>query len=113
MGQPPAAGPPGPGSWVDVASRLIIQLGFPVVVAGVLLWFLLTRFQDNMLSITARMEGNATMASNLIAVTQAETAELQRQTSELHQQTDALKELVTIARTRRITPQDPPPAPAE
>jgi len=50
--------PPPPGTWVDIASRAIVQVGFPVVVAGVLLWFLLTRFQHNMDAITTRMEAN-------------------------------------------------------
>jgi len=70
---------PGQG-WVDVASRVIVQVGFPVVVAGVLLWFLLTRFQDNMNLITARMGANATAVENFIAELKAQTNEMKQQT---------------------------------
>jgi len=77
--------PNGTGSgWVDVASRAIVQVGFPVVVAGVLLWFLLTRFQDTLIDITTRMEKNAN-------VVEAFTGELHVHTNELKEQTLSLK----------------------
>jgi K+ transporter len=89
MTQPPGGPPPQvviPGAgWVDVASRVIVQVGFPVVVAGVLLWFVLGKFQDNMNTITARMERNA-------ASVEAFTGELKTHTVELRQQTTYLAE---------------------
>jgi K+ transporter len=81
---PPQVVVPGAG-WVDVASRVIVQVGFPVVVAGVLLWFVLGKFQDNMNTITARMERNA-------ASVEAFTNELKTHTTELKQQTIYLAE---------------------
>jgi len=72
---------------VDVASRAIVQVGFPVVVAGVLLWFLLTRFEGNMSTITERMAANTAAAGRLVAVEEAQMGELHAQTDELKAQT--------------------------
>jgi len=83
---------PGQG-WVDVASRVVVQVGFPVVVAGVLLWFLLTRFQDNMTLITERMAANTDVAAKLIESETLVMKELQLQTGELASQTASLKEI--------------------
>jgi FtsZ-binding cell division protein ZapB len=91
---PPVGGPqvviPGAG-WVDVASRAITTVGFPVVVAGALLWFVLGRFQTNMELITARMEANTKVAAQFIASQQQEITELQTQTREMQQQTQAMR----------------------
>ena len=35
-------------TWVDGAVRLVGTLGFPVVVAGLLLWWVLFRFEQHM-----------------------------------------------------------------
>jgi hypothetical protein len=90
MGAP--SGPGGPvqvvvpgAGWVDVAARAVTTVGFPVVVAAALLWFVLTRFQSNMDMITTRMEKNAT-------VLEAFTMELETQTVELRAQTKFLEE---------------------
>ena len=90
MGAP--SGPCGPvqvvvpgAGWVDVAARAVTTVGFPVVVAGALLWFLLTRFQTNMDAITGRMERNA-------GALEAFTAELRTQTVELKAQTQLLEQ---------------------
>jgi hypothetical protein len=83
---PPQVVVPGAG-WVDVASRAVVQVGFPVVVAGVLLWFLLTRFQSNMDAITTRMEHNAGAVEGFTAELHAQTVELQAQTRFLEQET--------------------------
>jgi hypothetical protein len=83
--------PTTPGAWIDIASRMITQVGFPVVIAGVLLWFLLTRFQDNMNLITARMAGNTDSVAKLIDSERAALGELQGQTSEFKGQTTELK----------------------
>src|SRR5215813_11373567 len=94
-----ANGPGGPqvvipgAGWVDLASRVIVQVGFPVVVAGVLLWFLLTRFQENMSTIVARMAANTDAATRLVETQRAELVELQAQSGELRAQTQALKGL--------------------
>lgn len=91
---------PGPGSgWVDTASRVIVQVGFPVVVAGVLLWFLLTKFQDNMGLITARMAANTEAAAELVAQERATFAENQKQSTELLRQSKLIAQIATDART--------------
>jgi hypothetical protein len=92
-GSPPT-GPfavvPGAG-WVDLISRVIVTVGFPVVVAGVLLWFLLTRFQDNMNVITSRMAANTDVAAKLIQAEERAMGELHGQTQELQAQTNELR----------------------
>jgi len=113
MGTPSgASGPPQvvvPGiGWVDVASRAIVQVGFPVVVAGVLLWFLLTRFQDTMEHITVRMAANTEAAGRLVDAASLEFAEIQRQSGELARQTALLQQIaddgkkITDLRTREL-----------
>lgn len=84
---------PGQG-WVDVASRVVVQVGFPVVVAGVLLWFLLTRFQDNMNLIVTRMATNTDVVAQLIANEEAMLKELQSHSDELRYQTGYLRDLM-------------------
>jgi hypothetical protein len=87
--QPPTIVIPGTG-WVDVASRAITTVGFPVVVAGALLWFLLTRFQDTMVQITTRMNANTEAAGKLVQTATAEFEEIQRQSDELARQSGEL-----------------------
>jgi hypothetical protein len=98
MASGPIGGPPQgstqivvPGTgWVDVFSRVIVQVGFPVVVAGVLLWFLLTRFQDTMTQITTRMNANTEAAGKLVQTATAEFEEIQRQSDVLARQSSEL-----------------------
>jgi hypothetical protein len=85
--------PTGNGTWIDAASRVIVQVGFPVVVSAVLLWFLLTKFQDSLEAITLRMEKNAT-------VVEAFTGELHLHTEELKAQTHYLGKLTELAEKR-------------
>lgn len=110
MGGPQAPPPqvvvPGAG-WVDIASRAIVQVGFPVVVAGVLLWFLLTRFQGNMEMITTRMQANTEAAyafidsqKSLMYELQAQNAEMKIQTNELKAQTTAMERIQKLAEQR-------------
>jgi len=94
---PPQVVIPGAG-WVDVASRVIVQVGFPVVVAGVLLWFVLGKFQDTMITIVNRMAANTDAATKLVAAEQQTVAELQAQTVELKAQTVAINQLVELKR---------------
>lgn len=86
--------PPGvPGGWVDIASRLVVQVGFPIVVAAVLLWFLLTRFQYNMDAITTRMANNTIVVAELIEHEKDAVAELRDQSAELTKQTALMAEI--------------------
>ena len=87
---PPQVVVPGAG-WIDVASRAITTVGFPVVIAGVLLWFVLKRFQENMNAITARMAANTDVVTRLIIAEDRTLAELEAQSGELHVQTAELK----------------------
>src|SRR5215470_20111853 len=103
-GGPPQVVVPGAG-WVDVASRVIVQVGFPVVVAGVLLWFLLTRFQDNMNTISLRMAANTDAAAKLVQSEENMLRELQGHSNELKLQTTYLKDLMEKS-TRLIQIQE-------
>src|SRR5262249_22319131 len=102
MSQAPGAPPPQiviPGQgWVDVASRVIVQVGFPVVVAGVLLWFLLTRFTDNMSAITNRMERNASAVEAFTNELKAHTTELKAQTIFLRDQGQLIAQIAADAK---------------
>ena len=85
---------PVPGTWVDIASKAIIQVGFPTVMAGVLLWWLLTTFQKNMDIATTRIAANTDAITRLIANEEAILRELQGSRQELATQTQYLKELI-------------------
>ena len=93
MGTP--NGPLNPTSWVE-ASKAIMQLGFSVVVAGVLLWYLLFKFQNNLELISARMQGNAEMARLLVESERTTQAELHQQTVELQSQTAIMKQFIEL-----------------
>ncbi len=109
MASGPTGGPPQgttqivvPGTgWVDVFSRVIVQVDFPVVVAGVLLWFLLTRFQDNMNNIVARMSNNTVVVERLIGAEATTIEELEKQTLLLQQIADDGKR-ITETRLREL-----------
>src|SRR5215813_9757298 len=81
---PPQIVVPGQG-WVDLFSRVIVQVGFPVVVAGVLLYYLLFRFQTNVELISARMAANTDVAAKLIQADEQLLGELRTQTALLKQ----------------------------
>jgi hypothetical protein len=89
---PPQVVVPGAG-WVDVATRAIATVGFPVVVAGALLWFLLTRFQTNMDAITTRMEHNAGAVEGFTAELHAQTVELKAQTQFMDQESRLMAQI--------------------
>jgi len=95
----PVGGPPAPqvvvpgAGWVDVASRAITQVGFPIVVAGVLLWFVVFKFGAQIEVVTDRLIENGKLAKELIEVERTQMVELQRQTSELQKQTDNLSRI--------------------
>src|SRR5262245_35990697 len=92
-GGPPQIVVPGTG-WVDVASRVVVQVGFPVVVAGVLLWFVLGRFTADVTSIATRMEGNARAIELFTEMQNNQLGEMKEHTKELRAQTELMKELV-------------------
>jgi len=68
--------PPSPTGWVDTVTKLVIQVGFPTVMAGVLLWWMLTRFD----TVIARMEHNAQVLDAFVAEMRAQTVEIKAQT---------------------------------
>ena len=82
------------GGWIDAASRVIVQVGFPTVVAGVLLWFLLTKFTDNMNDIAHRMEANAKAVEMFTVLQDNQLVEMKEHTKELRSQTQMMKEWV-------------------
>jgi len=90
--QTPTIVVPGTG-WVDVASRAITQVGFPIVVAGVLLWFVVFKFGAQIEVVTDRLIENGKLAKELIEVERTQIVELQRQTGELQKQTDNLSRI--------------------
>lgn len=99
----PPSGPPAPqvvipgAGWVDVASRVVVQVGFPVVVAGVLLWFLLTRFEDTMERITTRMSANTDVAQAFVDQEQLAFEELKKQSGDLAAQTILMRQIAADA----------------
>ena len=112
-----AGPPPGPqvvvpgAGWVDVATKAVTQVGFPVVIAGVLLWFLLTRFQDNMTQITSHMSENAKAITSFLQQQKEELSVVQSQSGEMSRQTQTLQEIAASLRVIAASRQMPPPPP--
>src|SRR5215475_11899397 len=97
MTAPGGAPPPqlGPGfGWVDAAVRIVTQVGFPVVAAGVLLYFVLFRFTDQVGIVAARLEANAGAVERVTQLHAQEIQELTRQTASIEKQTAVLEEIV-------------------
>jgi hypothetical protein len=67
--------------WITSLSQLVTNVGFPVVVAAALLWFLLTRFQTNMDAVTTRLEISSTNAQQFLIISKQQITELERQTA--------------------------------
>src|SRR5215831_10277535 len=89
-------------AWIETASKVVQQVGFPIVVAAVLLWWTLFKFQITMDMITARMERNADVAE-AIATTGTETNKLMAaQIEEMRRQTRALEDINRLARERKV-----------
>ncbi len=116
-GGPPQVVVPGAG-WVDVAARAVTTVGFPVVVAGALLWFVLTRFQANMDAITTRMEHNAASLEAFTSALETQTVELRAQTEFLEQQSRLMGQIAAdaarlvdlrLSETRARPPKEAPP----
>jgi len=89
-GGPPQVVVPGTG-WVTVASQAITAVGFPVVVAGFLLWYVVFKFGTTIEVIGRQMQANADLAGKLIQTEQLTLVELQKQTQELHEQTQLIR----------------------
>jgi len=100
-GGPPQVVVPGTG-WVTVASQAITAVGFPVVVAGFLLWYVVFKFGTTIEVIGHQMQANADLAANLIQTEQTTLSELQKQTAELHEQTQLMR--LVYERTRGGAP---------
>lgn len=84
------ASPPGQvnGSgfaWIDAAVRIVTQVGFPVVAAGVLLYFVLFRFTTQVEGVAQRLEVNATAVERVTAIQALQLEELKRQTAALEE----------------------------
>ena len=93
----------GRGGWIDTLARVIVQVGFPTVVAGVLLWFLLTKFVDSMEAIAERMEHNAKAVEMFTVMQNDQLAEMKKHTEELRAQTQMMKDWVA-AKQRGTSP---------
>jgi len=65
---------------IDSAVRAIVQLGFSIVVAGVLLWFILGRLTSDLDRIASRMDSQVT--------------EMKAHTQELREQTHLMKDFI-------------------
>jgi hypothetical protein len=70
--------PPAVPGWIQAASQVVTT-----VVAAALLWFLLTRFQTNMDSVTTRLEISSTNAQQFLIISKHQIEELERQTEQL------------------------------
>jgi hypothetical protein len=90
--------------WIQSLSQLVTTVGFPVVVAAALLWFLLTRFQTSMDSITGRLEISATNAQQFLMISKEQIDELERQTKTLESINDHLADIVAKVQQRKEPP---------
>jgi hypothetical protein len=84
-GQQPQVVVPGQG-WIDLASRVIVTVGFPVVVAGILLWFVLGQFTNDLHRIALGMD--------------QQLSEAKEHTAALREQTVLLKEFIAEQKQR-------------
>jgi hypothetical protein len=62
-GPPPAQSAPALPGWIGSAVQVTTQLGFPAVVAGVLLWFVLTRVDGTLHVIQEQEEARTRMVA--------------------------------------------------
>lgn len=93
--------PPTGFGWVDAAVRVVTQVGFPVVAAGVLLYFVLFRFTDQVTAVASRLEANASAIDRVTDMHAQEIDELKKQTGSLERQTAALEEIVRSIREKK------------
>src|SRR5262249_62066561 len=101
MGTPPSPTPPSFTSGaVDATIKAIGQLGFPIVVAAFLLWFLLTGFKTAIEQVTLRMERNAVAVDAMLEAMKGQESQLRQQTDELRKQSEYLR-----AMTDRMGPR--------
>jgi Mg2+ and Co2+ transporter CorA len=98
-GQPQTTPPTG-FAWVDAAVRVVTQVGFPIVAAGVLLYFVLFRFTDQVEKVANQLETNAGAIDRVTAMHTHEIAELKKQTVTMERQTAALEEIVQRMRQK-------------
>ncbi len=74
---------PGGTSWIDQAARLVTQVGFPVVAAGVLLWFILFRFEQGLARVGLQLETTTKRAEQFTDLQEVQLGEMKRQTAAL------------------------------
>ena len=93
--------PPAVPGWVTTLSQLVTTVGFPVVVACALLWFLLTRFQTQMEAVTARLETATTNTQQFLIVSREQMQELEAQTKTLEAINQHLADIAARVPQRR------------
>jgi len=92
--------PNGTISWVETASKVVTQVGFPVVVAGLLLWWVLFRFETSINNIADRLSQNAASVAVFTEVNKEQTRLMAAELDELRKQTVALQYLADRIRDR-------------
>jgi len=95
------------GGWASAASDIVVRVGFPVVVAAVLLWFLLTEFTKDMGQISLRMSENAVAIEKFTAMQNDQLTEMKAHTQELREQTAMMKAWVAAKKRGEYGLQDP------
>jgi hypothetical protein len=91
-----ANGANGANGTLPVIAKVVTQLGFPVVIAGVLLWWVLTKFEGQMHAIVQQMTHNAAAAQHLVDMSTREFDELRQQSAEMKQQTATLHDHLSV-----------------
>jgi len=86
--------------WIETVSKLITQVGFPIVVAGFLLWWVMFRFENSLDTIAYRLEHNADVAAQLVQASADANKLMASEIDELRRQTTALEYLANKIRER-------------
>jgi len=98
---PTAQNQPSGHPWLDAATRVVIQVGFPIVVAGALLWWLLGQFTRDIHAIAYQMQDNAVQIAKFVDMQKDQLAEMKEHTRELREQTNIMKGIATQQRESR------------
>lgn len=72
---------PGPTGWIDQAARLVTTVGFPVVTAGILLWFILFRFEEGLARVGVQLATTSERAEKFVDLQEIQLGEMKRQTA--------------------------------
>jgi hypothetical protein len=88
-GPPPAHVSVVPGQgWVDLLARLVVQVGFPVVVAGILLYFILFKWTETAVQNAAALQHVQATNDEILQGLEAQHQLLQRLEESQHQLTE-------------------------